>query len=389
VMHNLAICILVCNVDSPGGMERQARSLGKKLAEKGINVTIVSNIFVRKIEGSHSFPWYKKNEDGIDIYRIPVKEWGILVRPILYSLFLLLLFLLRKRYQIIYGVQLFSGGGIAALAGKLLNKPFAIKLAGGGCCGDIAMFRKLPLVSLTKRFAKWADAYVSLSKEIESELREAGFNSGKIIGIPNGVDTSLFYPACGIDEKKELKMNLSLPDKRIIAFVGRLDSQKRAHLLIEVFKEVQKIYADTHLVIIGDGPDNGKIKNMADVNISLLGTVNNVNEYLRASDLLVHPSLSEGMSNVILEAMATGLPVITTNVSSNPEIIDNGINGILLDINDITGLKENILKILSDDAFSNRLGKNAKEKIDIDFTIGTVAEKYIGLFNNLLTRGKK
>jgi glycosyltransferase involved in cell wall biosynthesis len=381
-------CILVWNIDAPGGMERQAWRLAKELAKRDVKVTIISSLFVDRFN-LNTTPWQKHTKAGVNVYRIPLKLWKYVTSIIFYIISLCLMIKLRKKYDVIYGVQLYSYGAIASLAGKLLHKPVVVKIACGGYCGDISMFSKLPLGRLTKRFAMWADAYVSLSRQIDKELRNAGFNKGEIVHIPNGVDTSVFYPAGSIEEKTELRTKLLLPNKKIVIFIGRLDLQKRADLLIEVFKELHKVYDGAHLVIIGDGPERKKLEEMADENILIKGIVSNVEEYLRASDLLVLPSLAEGMSNVILEAMATGLSVVTTNVSSNPEIIDNGINGILLDINDKSGLKENILRLLNDDIFNNELGQNAKAKIDKNFSIGIVAEKYIELFQYLLSRRTK
>lgn len=388
VSNKLGVCILVWNIDSPGGMERQAWRLARELARKGIKVTIISSIFVEKFN-LKDFIWQKSIKDKVNVYRIPLKQWRYLTSIVFYIISLCLMIKLRKKFDLIYGVQLYSYGAIASLAGKLLNKSVIVKIACGGYCGDISMLSKLPLGWLAKRFAQWADVYVSLSKQIDKELGDAGFNKGEIVHIPNGVDTSVFYPVGSIEEKTELRRKLLLPDKKIVTFIGRLDLQKRADLLIEVFKELHKVYDGAHLVIIGDGPERKRLEEMVDENILIKGVVSNVEEYLRASDLLVLPSLAEGMSNVILEAMATGLPVVTTNVSSNPEIINNGINGILLDINDKSGIKENILRLLNDDIFNNELGQNAKAKIDKNFSIGIVAEKYIELFQYLLSRRRK
>lgn len=385
--NKFGVCILVWNIDAPGGMERQAWRLARELAKKGIKITIITSIFVTKFI-LKDIPWKREVKDEVRVYRVPLKQWKYFTSIIFYLISLLLMFSLRKKFGVIYGVQLYSYGAIASLAGKLLHKPVAVKIACGGYCGDISMFSKLPLGWLAKRFAKWADAYVSLSKQIESELKDAGFDRGEIVYIPNGVDTSVFHPAESIEEKKQLRCSLLLPDKKIVAFVGRLDPQKRADLLIEVFKEVHRLFNSTYLVIIGDGQERKKLEEMADENILIKGVVSNVAEYLRASDLLVLPSLAEGMSNVILEAMATGLAVITTNVSSNPDIIDNGINGILLDTDDKSGFKENIMRILTDESFADKIGQRAHKKVVEKFSIEIITESYAELFESLINKKK-
>jgi len=385
--NKFGVCILVWNIDTSGGMERQAWRLARELAKKGIKITIITSIFVTKFI-LKDIPWKREVKDEVHVYRVPLKQWKYFTSIIFYLISLFLTFSLRKKFDVIYGVQLYSYGAIASLAGKLLHKPVAVKIACGGYCGDISMFSRLPLGWLAKRFAQSADVYVSLSKQIEKELKGAGFDKGEIVHIPNGIDTSVFYSAGSIEEKKELRKKLSLPCKKMVTFVGRLDPQKRADLLIEVFKEVHRLFNSAYLVIIGDGPERKKLEEMADENILIKGVVSNVAEYLRASDLLVLPSLAEGMSNVILEAMATGLPVITTNISSNPEVIDNGIDGVLLDPEDKSGFKKNILKILTDESFASKIGQNAREKVVEKFSIESIAEKYRELFDRLVNRRK-
>ncbi|MDD1777131.1 MAG: glycosyltransferase, partial [Candidatus Helarchaeota archaeon] len=239
--NKFGVCILVWNIDSLGGMERQAWRLARELAKKGIKVTIISNIFVEKFN-LKDFIWQKSIKDKVNVYRIPLKQWRYLTSIVFYIISLCLMIKWRKKFDLIYGVQLYSYGAIASLAGKLLNKPVVVKIACGGYCGDISMFSKLSLGWLVKIFAKWADVYVSLGKQIDKELGGTGFNKGEIAHIPNGVDTSVFYPVRSIEEKTELRRRLSLPNKKIVVFIGRLDPQKRADLLIEIFNEVHKIY---------------------------------------------------------------------------------------------------------------------------------------------------
>ncbi len=385
--NKFGVCILVWNINAPGGMERQAWMLAKGLAKRGVRVTTITSLLIRNFR-PRDILWQKEIKDEVYVYKIPLKQWKYFTSIIFCLNSLLLMFSLRKKFDLIYGVQLYSYGAIASLAGKLMNKPVVVKIACGGYCGDIAMFSKLPLVWIAKIFAKWADVYVSLSKQIEGELKDAGFDKGEIINIPNGVDTSVFHPAESIEEKKRLRTKLMLPDKKIVVFVGRLDPQKRVDLLIGIFNEVHKIYDNSCLIIIGDGPEKDKIKSMLNEDIAFIGTVNNVEEYLRVSDLLVLPTLAEGMSNIILEAMATGLPVITTDVSSNPEVIDNGINGILLDAKDKEGFQRNIIRILDDESFANKVGQEARKKMLERFSIEFVSGKHLELFERRIQRRK-
>lgn len=385
--NNLGLCILVWDIDTPGGMEKQAWRLAREFAEKGMKVTIITSYFAEK-SILHKVPWHREVKDKVTIYRIPLKKSRYIASIIFYIAALFLMLNIRRSFDMIYAVQLYSYGAIASLAGKLFHKPVIVKIACGGYCGDVAMFEKLPFGWLTKRFVRWSDAYVSLSNEIEQELIKAGFEKNKIVYIPNGVDIKTFYPVKDGEEKKHLKYKLSLPDRKIILFVGRLDPQKRVDVLIDIFKNVHDVCKSTHLIIIGDGPEKEKILEQLDDNISYIGTVDNVDEYFRASDMLVLPTLSEGMSNVILEAMATGLPVISTNVSSNPEIIEDGIDGILLEVEDKKGFQEKIIKLVLDETFAQKIGQNARKKILQQYSIEHIAEKYREIFEKIANRRK-
>ena len=119
--------------------------------------------------------------------------------------------------------------------------------------------------------------------------------------------------------------------------------------------------------------------------VVLLPEVDDIAKYLNAADLFVLPSLFEGLSNSLIEAMANGLPVISTRVGGSIDIIEDGINGLLVDVNDVDQLTKAISKILEDSGLATRLGKNARQEIEKGYDLNKIAEKYLELYKELVT----
>lgn len=158
--------------------------------------------------------------------------------------------------------------------------------------------------------------------------------------------------------------------KRIIS-VGRLNQQKNFELLIKSFSKVQPYFADYTLEILGDGPLREELTNLVkelnlDNVVSFPGYVNNVDERLSDSALFVLPSNYEGMPNALMEAMAIGLPCISTDcpIGGPRFLIEDGYNGFLVPVNDEVGLSNRIEKVLSDTKLQNKLGDNSQKIIN-------------------------
>jgi len=160
--------------------------------------------------------------------------------------------------------------------------------------------------------------------------------------------------------------------KNQIITVGRLTDQKNHLLLIKAFESIRKEIPDFKLKIYGIGP----LKNSLDFyiaekglkgSIELLGATNNIVEVMNESKLFILSSNFEGMSNALIEAMYVGLPVISTRISGSSDLINDGVNGLLIDINNQNQLEEAIKKIILNEGFAKYLGKNAssiKEVVD-------------------------
>jgi len=197
--------------------------------------------------------------------------------------------------------------------------------------------------------------------------------SRHIFVIPNGIDFSRFSGLSREKARGELHIN---PDTRIILFVGgALRPEKGLRYLIEAMGIVSKKFPRSRLLLIGyKGKEceletqtlQGLVKEL-DLGklVSFIGTVphEKIPQYMVASDVFVLASLSEGFPNVLLEAMAAGLPIVATNVMGLPEIIKDGENGFLVEPKDPEGIAEKVLQLLGDDGLRQRVSKNNQERV--------------------------
>ena len=188
-------------------------------------------------------------------------------------------------------------------------------------------------------------------------------------------------PEIEFDTKHNARETLSIPlDKKVGLFVGRLVIQKNVPSLINVLNKIVAKGRDFRFYIVGDGPEQMGLKKMlskeAQSSVKFLGEMSNVNSILPASDFVVLPSLREGLSNTILEAMLAGKPVIASAVGGSPELIEDTKTGYLYPSGDENKLVELIeLMLDSEDSVLEGLGKNGQTKISAEFSINAMVKK--------------
>jgi glycosyltransferase involved in cell wall biosynthesis len=176
---------------------------------------------------------------------------------------------------------------------------------------------------------------------------------------------------------------------KTILFVGNFSHGKIKgfDILLLAISIVRKSFPDFILQVIGNGDaheyDNIIMQNTLRDNIEFLGEKKNVTRYYQAANVFVLPSRSEGMSNSLLEAMAHGTPCIATKVSGAEDIIDNSINGFIVDIEDYQALAEKILEILTKPDLEEKFKKNSREKIEKNFSIEAIAKQYYEVYSKL------
>jgi sugar transferase (PEP-CTERM/EpsH1 system associated) len=230
--------------------------------------------------------------------------------------------------------------------------------------------------------------YITVSVDLADYLKSAiGVPADRVCQIYNGVDTDLFCPA-----PIRPPAMLSRESPFVVGSVGRLQPVKDQVSLVKAFAaavaSAPAAMRNARLVIVGDGPSRAAIEQaVAETSlhsqVDLLGARNDVPELLRAMSLFVLPSLAEGISNTILEAMATGLPVIATRVGGNADLVHDGVTGMLADAGDWHSMGRHIAAYASDPSRLASHGRAARARAEQEFSLDTMVENYAALYDRL------
>ena len=383
--EKLAICTLIANYDSTGGLQNQAKLLINELTAKGTTVFVLT----RNQEK------LKRNEKrgNIFISRFPTIGSLRVVNSIIYIFCSLCWLLLNhKKYQIIHCHQSYSPATIGVLVKLVLKKPVVVKISGSNEYGEVTEIKKLPFQKVRIFLLKKVDRFIILNEGMRKELNSIHILDENINLIPNGVkipEESSFDN----NVKRHYRKKLKLPYENIIAYSGRLTEGKGLEMLIEVWSEVIKANSGVHLILLGEGgrfrsieeklKDRTKSLDLSDI-IHFFGYVPNVNEYLMASDIFILPSISEGMSNALLEAMASGVSIISTKIPANISLITNGVNGILVERENISQLKDAVITLLNNPSLRETFGREAKKTVSNLCSIEYVAKRYREIYSGLI-----
>lgn len=233
---------------------------------------------------------------------------------------------------------------------------------------------------VAKILANFTDVIICVSEDLRTQLSErTGISKKKIIAIANGIDFSLFEHKRD-DLVKGEDIGIDKNDL-VIGTVGRLVAVKDYETLIKAFSLVVKAIPNAKLMFAGDGPLAEELGSLVkklkiEEKVIFLGHHNDVHKLYKFMNVFVLSSLSEGMSNVILEAMASSVPVVATKVGSNPELIENGRNGFLVSVGDKIELARSIIGILSNPAEANKMGQAGFKRVQDSFTIDKMVNGY-------------
>jgi glycosyltransferase involved in cell wall biosynthesis len=234
----------------------------------------------------------------------------------------------EQRFDLIDAHYVYPDGLAAVMLGKLLNIPVVVSARGS----DINQFPRFRTIRpLIRRVLKGADAIIAVSQGLKETMAALGCPPGKIEVIGNGVDSVQFRPA----PRSEMRKRLGLPpDSRIVLAVGKLARNKGFHILIDSVARLRESWPDIMLVIVGEGPSRTELERQVrtlrlETAVKLVGGQphESLAAWYNAADVFCLASLSEGCPNVVLEAMACGLPVVATSVGA--ELVVSPSLGIL------------------------------------------------------------
>ena len=280
------------------------------------------------------------------------------------------------------------GGIEAILAARIAGVPVIIHSEHGY---DLNMQRGLPLrQSLYRNLSyRCATAVFTVTEELRRyHSAQARFSPSRIGVLYNGVDTERFKSRPLL--RSALRQQLGIPpDSPVIGYVGRMIALKDVLTLLRAVEMVASEFPSFRILLIGDGPERARLEEYVCSSPSLPGRVifagrrPDIADLLNAIDIFVLPSLAEGMSNTLLEAFATGLPALATNVGGNPEIVEDGVSGYLFPPRDVSALANRLLILLGDDRLRKTVGAAARNRTVANFSLDRMLNRYTDLYISL------
>lgn len=340
-------------------------------------------------------------ERGVDIYRLPT--WGPIqtIRSRILG-FSVAWFLIRNRrqYDVIHLVGTAWHTPLSILLAKLLGKKTVVEM--------VLLGSDDPETIAGRRFGKmnlavWqrADKIASLSPALTESCRRMNVAEDKVVVIPVGVDVTRFCPVDAASQRA-LRQNLGLPAQgKIVLFVGGIMKRKGVDLLIDAWSLVSQTVPEAHLVCIGSIAFSAESRifyevqkrKIADLHlqdrITFTGRINNMTDYYQAADLFVLPSLSEGLPNSVLEAMACELPPVMSDIPGiSRSIIRSEDEGTVFAERSPRSLADALLAYLQDDGRRAEVGRNARERIIEAYSLAYRTEQYKALYKELLSEAE-
>ncbi|MEJ6002475.1 TIGR03088 family PEP-CTERM/XrtA system glycosyltransferase [Paucibacter soli] len=245
---------------------------------------------------------------------------------------------------------------------------------------------------LRRLHAPLVGAYVCVSRDLKRLMIEQwGIAATRITQIYNGVDTARFKPPAAND-RQALPSGFAGSDAFIVGTVGRVQAIKDQATLLRAFAAVLKRRPDwrshLRLMIVGDGPLLEALRQQAqELGVTpacwFTGPRDDVARLMGTMDLFVLPSLNEGISNTLLEAMATGLPLLATAVGGNVELLEEGVVGTTFAPGDVEGLADMIENYAADPAMCRTQGKAARQRAETQFSLQAMVASYQRVYETL------
>ncbi len=376
---DLGVAIVVYEVDVRGGMERQALRLAKGLAARGARVTVVTTYAPRGV-GLPLPATTREQRDGFEILRVPCFRWwsGEAVRALVDVVLARVVLSRRRRIDVIYSVQ-FQAAAHAARVARVSGSPTVVKFACSGVYGDLAQLAARPDRADLLEDLRDIDHYACLSREVRTETAAAGLDERRCLLVRNGVDVTVFSPEGA---------RAALGPGRWILFVGRHDPQKRIHVLLRAFAALAARVPDARLACAGKGPQEAELHALArelgvHERVSFLDERRDVPELLRAASVFVLPSVAEGLPNALLEALATGVPCVVTNIPGTDEVVTHDREALMVPVDDAPALEAALARLLTDPALAGRLAQAGRALVLREFDMERVVDRHFALFSEL------
>ncbi len=388
--------ILFCTLGFPpgpsGGAEKQAGLQAVELARRGHLVTAVcprrSSVSKENYEGVVVRRLW--SVPGLWLWRLWRTPAGAPRRPLMgpmrvvlltsYLLSLAVFMALRlRRFDLVHVHLAHLQADVAGLISWIHRKPLYITVECGGEFGEVRNLKKYAFV--TRWFGlRHAARVQSLSSEIDAELQSISVDASRVVRIPNGLQLSRFHPSSA-DEARHLRAKLDLPlDSTLVLYAGRFSKVKGTEELLEAWRSVNADGA--HLVLVGAPFGRPVVPAGYGENVTVRSMTDRVEDYMRAADIFVSPTISEGMSNAVLEAMACGLPIIAGRHGGTTDFLTDD-DTLLIDPRNSEEIRSAIERLVLDQELRESYAA-ASLKVAERYPIASVVDQIEGEYRKIV-----
>lgn len=365
-----------------GGAERQAERLALALSRMGARVVVVTP---RIDDESPEVEWIGgvrvERFRLVDLSRIaPSRGIGVVNLPfVLWQVASAVNRRLEGAEVLHCHIGSLQTAG-AALAGRVRRIPVVCKAAMADTRSDLGEVEK---TGASGRFVAWllralVDTWVATTEAVESALVDAGVSRAAVVRIPNGVE---YGPGNPLPRQG--------PARRFL-YLGRLstNTERDVPSLIRAFSRVVADFPDAELALVGGGDLLEQTRQLVKEHLAGARAVHvpgfdDSEKWLRWADAFVLPSRREGLSNALLEAMASGLPCIANDIPPNREVLDHGRAGVLVPVGDVDALHDAMRRFAGDAEHVAHLGTAALERVRKEYAMTSVAKAYSALYGRI------
>ena len=371
------------------GAELQALWLSRALIEAGVETCLVTTKFS---------PGLARHEiiEGVPVRRLAVLRGPVRPTPARAALVKMsqvaamasYVFAHARSFDLVHAHCLSASAVGAVIGARLGRLPVLIKPSLGGPDGELRRILESGVGRWVVPLLRRVDRFAVLHQRIADELADVGITDEQMEFITNGIDLRRFCPPTDA-ERQQIRARLHLPPGPLLLFVGQLIERKGVSLLLEAGRLVQQAEADATLIIVGVGEEAERIGREAasGARVLLLGQRGDVPDLLRAADLFVLPSRNESFGNAVVEAMASGLPVIVSDSGVASQLQIDGEAGRVVEVSDARLLAAAILEVLRSPALRRQFGERGRRLVE-RYDFGQVAQNYLNIYRSML-RGRR
>lgn len=278
------------------------------------------------------------------------------------------------------------------LLGLLLNRHYPMRLV-TTVHGWVQQTSRTPLYyELDRRSLRYYDRVICVSEDLRERCLARGVIEQKCVLIENAIDVDYFSRTTGREEARR-RLGLS-PSRLIVGAVGRLSPEKGFDILIGAAHRLVTSGVDLEVLIVGEGSDEPRLRALIESfgltdRVQLLGFRNDPRALYEAFDALALSSLREGLPNVLLEAMAMGVPVIATRIAGIPRLIRDGEDGLLVEAGSVDEMAAKLGRLLGDPPLRDRLRLSARRTIESRYSFASRMIKIRDLYDELMGLGNE